>query len=798
MSWFSKMRRKTGGQLSDTAPPSVESSILQQAEGEPKETDNLDQLASAVALEQVASLAEEGEEVFASEDQIKVDFPPNFIESSTTDALPSPAAPGPPQDETSAVPATIVLQETKAEASEPEVSALPDPVKEAREALLRSKEELALVAIITHFISQQPEKHVTSNQLAQFMQANNLREQLQSRKVKQFVLDHPETLLWTNWDPMHRICLVEKIVTFSRSDFVILDDGVYCRTALLGWVVSVGTKVNVTALFPDPSNVRNKWRVEAAVVVEAPVPPAAAPSPAPPTSSAGSTATTEPTSDSGDQQPSVEHAAQRLKHFISHSPASSSIVGTGPALGSQQIMLACSAISQFYSSHPRCKPIISSCGTLKRFVEAHPQLLLWVTCSNANMHYVALADRFTVLSYIQFLAATPPLPTNRETFHDSFELWRGLFCARFGVTSLFKKCGSESSMLYHLRTTWHVATVAKTNSITWNATRLRELAAVLPNSVVVERTAGAGAQTPSPVPDSPPNSSESPSSDEPWPMSQPMLPQAVGDAEMRAPVSFRAFDALSPIGHLPPSHHSLAEPVPPSLAGITPPQPPDPYPIMGHIADLSNLVGHFPVGPWHGQQLPSAPPSRVPFQNTPTPSHGHLWPPPLHSQPDVRRTPIVSFFWDIENCAIPSGRAVFQVAECIRRAIGPQGSFKEANFTCYCDVGTLSRERRLELNRSNVCLRDVVDRKAGAADRMLMQDILKFTLVNNNSDVPYTIVLVSGDVDFTSYLLDLRNTGGYTVVLFHNNHAREDLKSAATRAFSFEQVLSTPPRANFF
>ncbi|KAI3656895.1 hypothetical protein MP638_001387 [Amoeboaphelidium occidentale] len=52
------------------------------------------------------------------------------------------------------------------------------------------------------------------------------------------------------------------------------------------------------------------------------------------------------------------------------------------------------------------------------------------------------------------------------------------------------------------------------------------------------------------------------------------------------------------------------------------------------------------------------------------------------------------------------------------------------------------------------------------------------------------IVLISGDIDFAETLHDLVHTGGYTVILIHNGHARLELRNNASELRDFEDVVS--------
>jgi uncharacterized LabA/DUF88 family protein/uncharacterized C2H2 Zn-finger protein len=149
-------------------------------------------------------------------------------------------------------------------------------------------------------------------------------------------------------------------------------------------------------------------------------------------------------------------------------------------------------------------------------------------------------------------------------------------------------------------------------------------------------------------------------------------------------------------------------------------------------------------------------------------------------------------FWDIENCAIPKNLSIAQCVSLIRNALR-QLAFLSGTYDirAYCKVDELPKPKRLEFERACVDLRDVASSKPGAADMKLLQDISSFALKHK----PCVIVLISGDVDFTETLVDLRSHG-YRIVLFHNQMARKELLGAADVCISFDGLGSSKHHAS--
>lgn len=68
--------------------------------------------------------------------------------------------------------------------------------------------------------------------------------------------------------------------------------------------------------------------------------------------------------------------------------------------------------------------------------------------------------------------------------------------------------------------------------------------------------------------------------------------------------------------------------------------------------------------------------------------------------------PPIGVFWDIENCAVPSGRSAASVVQRLRERFF-QGH-REAEFICVCDINKENKAVIQELNNCQVCVTLVI------------------------------------------------------------------------------------------
>ncbi|XP_041011086.1 uncharacterized protein LOC121254921 [Juglans microcarpa x Juglans regia] len=124
---------------------------------------------------------------------------------------------------------------------------------------------------------------------------------------------------------------------------------------------------------------------------------------------------------------------------------------------------------------------------------------------------------------------------------------------------------------------------------------------------------------------------------------------------------------------------------------------------------------------------------------------------------------LVAILWDIENCRVPSDVRPEDVAGNIRMALQVHPVIKGSvmMFSAYGDFNAFPRRLREGCQRTGVKLIDVPNGRKDAADKAILVDMFLFALDN---PPPSTIMLISGDIDF-SPALHILGQRGYTVIL---------------------------------
>ncbi len=129
----------------------------------------------------------------------------------------------------------------------------------------------------------------------------------------------------------------------------------------------------------------------------------------------------------------------------------------------------------------------------------------------------------------------------------------------------------------------------------------------------------------------------------------------------------------------------------------------------------------------------------------------------------------IAIFWDVDNCAPPTGSSGRSVALAVRTAIQGLNVGPIVSFKAYLELSSETQapnaaqvQLRSELQGCGVSLIDTP--KSGrkdVADKMMITDLLAYAI---DQPAPSTVVLISGDRDFAYPLGILRNRG-YNVVL---------------------------------
>uniref|UniRef100_A0A9J7YDX9 Meiosis regulator and mRNA stability factor 1 n=1 Tax=Cyprinus carpio carpio TaxID=630221 RepID=A0A9J7YDX9_CYPCA len=150
--------------------------------------------------------------------------------------------------------------------------------------------------------------------------------------------------------------------------------------------------------------------------------------------------------------------------------------------------------------------------------------------------------------------------------------------------------------------------------------------------------------------------------------------------------------------------------------------------------------------------------------------------------------PPIGVFWDIENCAVPSGRSAATVVQRLRERFF-QGH-REAEFICVCDINKENKAVIQELNNCQVTVAHINATAKNAADDKLRQSLRRFA---ETHAAPATVIVVSSDVNFASELSDLRHRHGFQVILVHKSQASSALLQHAHLRAAFEEFVSDLP-----
>nr|XP_039259521.1 meiosis regulator and mRNA stability factor 1-like [Styela clava] len=148
----------------------------------------------------------------------------------------------------------------------------------------------------------------------------------------------------------------------------------------------------------------------------------------------------------------------------------------------------------------------------------------------------------------------------------------------------------------------------------------------------------------------------------------------------------------------------------------------------------------------------------------------------------------IGVFWDIENCAVPTGKSSLSIVQRVRERFF--AGHKEAEFMCVCDINKESRLVIQDLNNAQVNVVHINATAKNAADDKLRQSIRRFA---HNHPAPATLVLITGDINFTSEVSDLRHRHKYFVVLIHPANASPSLIQAATTVICYEHLVADLP-----
>lgn len=148
----------------------------------------------------------------------------------------------------------------------------------------------------------------------------------------------------------------------------------------------------------------------------------------------------------------------------------------------------------------------------------------------------------------------------------------------------------------------------------------------------------------------------------------------------------------------------------------------------------------------------------------------------------------IGVFWDIENCQVPRGKSAMALVCHIREQFFQR--CLEAEFMCVCDIRKESAEVIQELNLAQLTVVHVNAVGKNAADDKLKQCMRRFVDIHGSLAV---LVLISGDVNFSTMLSDFRHRKQVHIILVCRGSAPEALMACANEWHDFAQIAAAVP-----
>ncbi|CAF4098310.1 unnamed protein product [Rotaria magnacalcarata] len=190
---------------------------------------------------------------------------------------------------------------------------------------------------------------------------------------------------------------------------------------------------------------------------------------------------------------------------------------------------------------------------------------------------------------------------------------------------------------------------------------------------------------------------------------------------------------------------------------------------------------------YNQQSIPAFNDARIYVQKHKARNEGTIWPvtsmppkslSPVRAGPDQPDGP-VNIFWDIENVAIPAKHSAFKIALKLQKILITDRQRAKGTFMTYCDTNTISKEQHKGLSMAGVKIQHVPNYKTSVVDHHILMALQEFGVQQKE---PCTMVLISGDSDFTLLLNKLRFQYKHYVIAIHNQQAKSELLQTANEA----------------
>ena len=147
----------------------------------------------------------------------------------------------------------------------------------------------------------------------------------------------------------------------------------------------------------------------------------------------------------------------------------------------------------------------------------------------------------------------------------------------------------------------------------------------------------------------------------------------------------------------------------------------------------------------------------------------------------------VAIFWDIENCPVPKKVSTSEFVSKIRDRFC-KGGCKQLEFIAIHNGKNDKLNQELHELGLDVSL-SVVGRK-NSADEIIKDKMSR--VVEKHRDRPCSLLLISGDVDFSRDLAKFRFSYQFRTILVHNKQAKQTLKSVVEEKIPIESLFTEP------
>ncbi len=141
--------------------------------------------------------------------------------------------------------------------------------------------------------------------------------------------------------------------------------------------------------------------------------------------------------------------------------------------------------------------------------------------------------------------------------------------------------------------------------------------------------------------------------------------------------------------------------------------------------------------------------------------------------------------------AIPFGNNAFDIVMKLRKRLIEDRKLAEGTFkTYYRNIHNIPPQHQTDLHHANVFAQHIASKKIGAVDEQIHEDLQRF---KEQQTTPATVVLISGDIDFSKDINKLRFRHKHYTIIIHNPQVNEKLLKTANEFISWDEFIEKAP-----